>query len=209
MNASAPRLKIVVLAAGFSSRLGQPKALARVHGTSLLRRTAGLAAALRPARIVIVVPPACARYRAEALHRTVSWVRNSHRGRGLSSSVRCGLKHAGYCSAVLLLPVDLSELKLRELKGLVSRWRAAPGRVFATRILSRGGIAQGGVAHGGAPLILPARLFARARSIEGDVGLRRLLADLPPAQRVLVDLPSARTDVDTVEDLAAARRRWT
>jgi molybdenum cofactor cytidylyltransferase len=204
MNASAPRLKIVVLAAGFSSRLRQPKALARVHGTSLLRRTAGLAAALRPARIVIVVPPACARYRAEALHRTVSWVRNSHRGRGLSSSVRCGLKHAGYCSAVLLLPVDLSELKVRELKGLVSRWRGAPGRVFATRILT-----QGGVAHGGAPLILPARLFARARSIEGDVGLRRLLADLPAAQRVLVDLPSARSDVDTVEDLAAARRRWT
>jgi molybdenum cofactor cytidylyltransferase len=199
MNALAPRLKIVVLAAGFSSRLGQPKALARVHGTSLLRRTASLAAALRPAGIIIVVPPACARYRAEARHRTVTWVRNWQRGRGLSSSVRCGLRHSGYCSAVLLLPVDLSELKLRELKGLVSRWRGAPGRVFATRILT----------HGGAPLILPARLFARARCIEGDVGLRRLLADLPAAQRSLVDLPSARTDIDTVEDLAAARRRWT
>ena len=203
MNAFAPRLKIVILAAGFSSRLGRPKALARVHGTSLLQRTARLAAALRPARIIIVVPPACARYRAEARHRTVTWARNSHRGRGLSSSVRCGLKHSGYCSAILLLPVDLAALKLRDLKGLVSRWRGAPGRVFATRLAGRT------LAHGGAPLILPARLFPRALCVRGDVGLRGLLADLPGAQRALVDLPSARIDVDTKEDLAAARRRWT
>jgi molybdenum cofactor cytidylyltransferase len=162
-----------------------------------------LAAALRAASIIIVVPPACARYRAEARHRTVTWVRNSQRSRGLSSSVRCGLKHSRYCSAVLLLPVDLAALKLSELRGLVSRWCAAPGRVFATRIATSMG------EQGGAPLILPARLFSPALCIEGDVGLRGLLADLPVAQRVLVDLPSARTDVDTIEDLATARRRWT
>lgn len=112
--------------------------------------------------------------------------------------MRCGLKHSGYCSAVLLMPVDLAALKLRELKGLVSRWRGAPGRVFASRTAE----------YGGAPLILPARLFPRALGIEGDMGLRGLLAALPAAQRVLVDLPSARPDVDTVADLAAARRRW-
>lgn len=203
MNAFAPRLKIVILAAGFSSRLGRPKALARVHGISLLRRTAALASALGAAGIIIVVPPADARYRAELPDRTikrraVQWIRNSQRGRGLSSSVRCGLKHSGYCSAVLLMPVDLAALKLRELKGLVSRWRGAPGRLFATRTGE----------HGGTPLILPARLFARARCIEGDVGLRGLLAELPATQRALVDLPSAHTDVDTLGDLAAARRRW-
>jgi CTP:molybdopterin cytidylyltransferase MocA len=104
---------------------------------------------------------------------------------------------------VLLLPVDLAALKLRDLKGLVSRWRGAPGRVFATRLASRT------LTHGGAPLILPARFFPRALRVQGDVGLRGLLADLPGAQRALVDLPSARIDVDTLEDLAAARRRWT
>jgi CTP:molybdopterin cytidylyltransferase MocA len=102
----------------------------------------------------------------------------------------------------LLLPVDLAQLKLSELKSLVSRWRAAPGRVFATRI------AKAGAEHAGAPLILPVRFFPRALRIEGDVGLRVLVAGLPASARSLVDLPSAHADVDTRRDLASARRRW-
>jgi molybdenum cofactor cytidylyltransferase len=198
MNASAPRLKIVVLAAGFSSRLGRPKALARIHGVTLLHRTLHLAAALNAAQIVLVVPPAASRYRAQSRHVDIILARNRQRSQGLSSSVRCGLEHARYCSAVLLLPVDLAHLKLRELRLLVRRWQAAPGRTYATRMGVRGGI----------PLILPKRLFPRALRIVGDTGLRGLLAELPAAQREWVDLPSARFDVDTAAELAAARRRW-
>jgi molybdenum cofactor cytidylyltransferase len=191
-------LNIVVLAAGFSARLGQPKALARIHGVSLLRRTVTLAAALHAARIIVVVPPAAARYRVQARHRNVTLVRNPRRSHGLSSSVRCGLEHAWYCPAVLLLPVDLADLKLHDLRRLVRRWQAAPGRTYAARMGTRGG----------APLILPKRLFPRAVRVAGDTGLRGLLAELPPAQREFIELPSARFDVDTATDLAAARRRW-
>jgi len=192
------KLNIVVLAAGFSSRLGQPKALARIHGVSLLRRTVTLAAALHAARIIVVVPAAAARYRAQARHRDVTVARNPYRSLGLSSSVRCGLEYAKYCPGVLLLPVDLADLKLRDLRRLVRRWQAAPGRTYATRMGTRGG----------APLILPKRLFPRALRVVGDTGLRGLLAELPVAQREFIDLPSARFDVDTAVDLAAARRRW-
>jgi molybdenum cofactor cytidylyltransferase len=197
-----PRLKIVVLAAGFSSRLGQPKALARVHGISLLRRTLILAASLHAAGIVAVVPPASARYRREAGHLAVTWARNALRGSGLSSSVCCGLRHSRYSSAALLLPVDLAQLKLGELKGLVSRWRASPNRVFATRIPSSPADCAG------TPLILPVRLFPHALKLKGDVGLRRLVAELPAVQCTLVGVPSAHADVDTVRDLARARQRW-
>jgi molybdenum cofactor cytidylyltransferase len=197
-NAPAPKLNIVVLAAGFSSRLGQSKALARIHGVSLLRRTVKLAAALHASRIIVVVPPAAARYCTEAQHRDVTLAHNPERTEGLSSSVRCGLKRAWYCSAVLLLPVDLAGLKLNELSRLVRRWQGAPGRIYATQLDTRGGT----------PLILPKRLFPRALRIVGDMGLRGLLAELPVAHRELVELPSARVDVDTVRDLAAARRRW-
>jgi len=58
-----PRLPVIILAAGFSSRLGRPKALARVRSLSLLRRTLTLAAQLTPAQIVVVVPPRAARFR--------------------------------------------------------------------------------------------------------------------------------------------------
>ena len=201
-GACLSKLNIVVLAAGFSTRLRQPKALARIHGVSLLRSTLEMADALRAAAIVVVVPPACARYRREAGRAAVIWARNAQRSHGLSTSVRCGLRYSRYAAAALLLPVDLVRLELRELQSLVSRWRACRRRVFATRMTA--GTAQ----HGGIPLILPVRFFSLARNLQGDVGLRALIAGVPAAERTLVDLPSAHTDVDTVHDLASARRRW-
>jgi len=55
---------------------------------------------------------------------------------------------------------------------------------------------------------LPRWLWARARGIAGDRGLKQLLSELSPAHVTLVPLPSAVRDVDTVQELARARRRW-
>jgi molybdenum cofactor cytidylyltransferase len=192
------RLQIIVLAAGFSSRLGRPKALARVHGVSLLRSTLKLAATLKCAKIIAVVARRSAQHGAQSRGIDVTFVTNSRRNQGLSSSVRRGIAEARYAPAVLLLPVDLGRLKSRELARLIRRWRAAPRSVIARRI---GRI-------GAAPLVLPRRLYPRALRITGDVGLRELLAQLPAANRVLVDIPSAASDIDTPQDLNAARRSF-
>jgi molybdenum cofactor cytidylyltransferase len=210
---SSLRLQIIVLAAGFSSRLGRSKALARVHGSSLLRRTLQLAATLRGAKIIAVVPRNAVRYRAEAQGIEVTFVANSRRTQGLSSSVRRGIARARYSPAVLLMPVDLVNLNSRELGRLVRRWQAVPRRVIARRIAQSGAAppgaaAPGAVALGAAPLILPRRLYARALGVVGDVGLRELIAQLPEGSRVLVDMPSAALDIDTPQDLEAARRSF-
>src|SRR6202045_2088617 len=134
MNVTSLRLQIIVLAAGFSARLGQPKALARVHGVSLLRSTLELAATLECAKIIAVVGRNSARHRAEAGAVRVTFVANSRRNHGLSSSVRLGIAMARHSPAVLLMPVDLANLKARELALLVRRWRATPRRVIARRI---------------------------------------------------------------------------
>jgi molybdenum cofactor cytidylyltransferase len=192
------RLQIIVLAAGFASRLGRPKALARVHGVSLLRSSLELAATLQCAKIIAVVARPSERLRAQARGLDVTFVTNSRRTQGLSSSVRRGIAAARYSSAVLLMPVDLANLKGRELARLIRRWRAAPRCVIARRV---GRI-------GAAPLVLPRRLYPRARRITGDVGLRELIAQLPADSRVLVDMPSAASDIDTPQDLEAARRTF-
>lgn len=198
MNAARPRqLQIVVLAAGFSSRLGQPKALARVHGVGLLRRTLSVASSLAD-RIIVVVPRSAARYRIEARGMKVTWAVNAQRAHGLSSSVRRGIAAAQYAAAVMLLPADLIHLKNRDLLRLVQRWRSAPRRLIARRINLSGAI----------PAILPRWLYSRASSLAGDVGLRDLIRQLPADSRVLVELPSAGWDVDTPQDLKDARRRF-
>jgi molybdenum cofactor cytidylyltransferase len=194
---SPPGLQILILAAGFSSRLGRPKVLARIRSVSLLRRTLILAVRLAPAKIIIVVPRGAARYRIEARRFKVVFAANPRRADGLSSSVRRGIAQARCSPALLLLPVDLAAVRHADLSRLISRWRAARRRVVA-RLIGP---------HGGVPLILPRRLYSRALAVTGDIGLRDLINGLPAAERVLVDLPSAALDVDTPQDLRAARLR--
>jgi molybdenum cofactor cytidylyltransferase len=197
-----PGLQVLVLAAGFSSRLGHPKPLARVRALSLLRRTLAVVARFAPAKIIVVIPRHAARYRIEARGVKVVFTANPRRADGLSSSVRRGITLARYSPALLLLPVDLAALQPRDVARLISRWRAARRCVIARRIERQGGTPRGGV-----PLILPRWLYSRALEVTGDIGLRDLVSGLPATQRVLLNLPSAALDVDTPQDLRAARRR--
>ncbi len=200
--ATLPRLHVFILAAGFSTRLGRPKPLARVGGRTLLRRTLSVVARAAPVKIVVVIPRHGARYRIEGRGLDVVFAANPRRADGLSSSVRRAITLARYSPALLLLPVDLAALEQRDVARLISRWRAARRCVIARRIGRRGEMARGGV-----PLILPRWLYARALAVTGDVGLRDLVNGLPAPQRVLLNLPSAALDVDTPQDLRAARRR--
>ena len=199
--ATLPRLHVLILAAGFSTRLGRPKPLARVGGRTLLRRTLSVVARTAPVKIVVVIPRHGARYRIEGRGLDVVFAANPRRADGLSSSVRRAIALARYSPALLLLPVDLAALEQRDVVRLISRWRAARRCVIARRIGQRGEI------RGGVPLILPRWLYARALTVSGDVGLRDLVNALPAPQRVLLNLPSAALDVDTPQDLRAARRR--
>jgi len=193
----SPKLRIVVLAAGFARRLGQSKALARVGGMSLLRRTLRVTAALSDGPVMVVMARRSSRLAFETRGYRVLWISNRRRDEGLASSVRCGIDRKGPWSGVLLLPVDLPFLRRRELTSLISRWRGHRRQVLARRIGSNGGI----------PLILPRRLKNQALMVRGDMGLRELLRGLPDAQHRWVEMPSAGFDVDTPQDLAAARRR--
>jgi molybdenum cofactor cytidylyltransferase len=208
MNAVVlPGLQVLILAAGFSSRLGRPKALARVRTVTLLRRTLMLAAHFGPAKIIVVLPRKGARYRIEARGLEARGIKvifaaNPRRADGLSSSLRRGIAQARYSSALLLLPVDLAALQPRDVARLILRWRAAPRCVIARRVGQLGEAPRGGV-----PLILPRWLYSRALGVTGDIGLRDVVGGLPVRQRVLLNLPSAAMDVDTPQDLRAARRR--
>jgi molybdenum cofactor cytidylyltransferase len=175
--------------------------MARVGAASLLRRTIALASGLTPAEVLIVVPRRSSRYRIEARGFKVIFAANPHRADGLSSSVRRGLRKARFSAAALLLPVDLAALRRRDMLRLISRWRGRRRCVIARRLQGADDTARGGV-----PLILPRWLYSRAQGVTGDIGLRGLVSGLPPSERVLLPLASAALDVDTPQDLRAARR---
>jgi molybdenum cofactor cytidylyltransferase len=198
MNArSLPALRIVVLAAGFSARLGKPKALARVHGRTLLQRTLDALAPFANGNIIVVIPPAARLYRLASSAHSVTLVRNPRRAAGLSSSVRLGLRCARYSAGVLLLPVDLVNLTQRDAARLIARWRGDRRRVVARRVPEGAAV----------PLIWPRWLYSCTSGLQGDRGLRELVQRLPQSAVSRVVLPSAELDIDTAQDLERARRR--
>jgi molybdenum cofactor cytidylyltransferase len=190
-------LQIVVLAAGLSVRLGRPKMLERIHGRSLLGRVLSVLALVTPQPIIVVTAPRATRLRADVRGLRVELIANAERAKGLSTSVTAALRKTRYSRATLFLPADLAELSARDIARLIRRWRGAGRRV----------VARGLAGRPTAPLILPRFLYAQARRLSGDVGLRALVAELRPEQIALLDLPSAVRDIDTPGDLAHARQQ--
>lgn len=191
------RLQIVVLAAGLSSRMGSPKAFARINGISLIRRTIKVLRPFAAKQIIVVTGPRAQRIRSELRGSPIAFAVNPNRTLGLATSVARGLRAGRYSGAALLLPMDLGGLTSRDIQRLISRWLLARRRVTARRIDGRPAT----------PLILPRSLFPRVAEIDGDRGLRYLLAELGAEKTCLVELPSAARDIDTPADLGAARRR--
>jgi len=192
---TAPKLCIVVLAAGFSARLGRPKALARVRGVSLVRRTLLALPAARGIDVFVVTPPRAVRLRTELCGLRVSVIENRRRADGLSSSIRRGLRAARAGCAALLLPVDLAHLERGDLLRMIGCWRSARRRLVARRV----GLTAG------TPLLLPRRMFDLADELRGDEGLKERIGRLPRRDCALIDMPSAQFDVDTPQDLRLAR----
>jgi molybdenum cofactor cytidylyltransferase len=189
--------EIVVLAAGSSIRLGRNKALARIHGISLLGIQLAKLSPLARRKVSVVVPRRSAA-RREAIRHGGRCIVNAHPEGGMSNSVRCAMKSLRNSHAVMILPVDLIGIKPADIERMIATWRGHRRKLVARRLGTRGVT----------PAILPKHLFRLGEKLRGDVGLRDLIADLPAGERVLVRMPSAQVDVDTPSDLAAARRRF-
>lgn len=99
----------VILAAGASSRMGQPKALLEYHGETFLHRLAAMMEQVC-GRVVVVLGYDAARVRA-AVPEGAEVTINPAPERGMLSSLQCGLRAMAGADAVLFLPVDYGAVR--------------------------------------------------------------------------------------------------
>uniref|UniRef100_A0A7V5CSV8 Nucleotidyltransferase family protein n=1 Tax=Acidobacterium capsulatum TaxID=33075 RepID=A0A7V5CSV8_9BACT len=198
MPSSTPGAAIL-LAAGSSSRLGQPKQLVRHQGQSLLRRTASLALASGASPVIVVLGNSAPQLRPELEGLSVSVVENPDWATGMASSLRCGLaqllRQAPAAPAALLLVCDQPHLQAVHLRQLWQQYQAS-NQVVA---------AQQADGHPGVPAIFPACCFPQLAALQGDQGARALLRQLPPSELQTISMPEALADLDTPADLARLR----
>lgn len=192
---STRRTAALILAAGASTRLGQPKQLLRLGGESLLRRTARLAIAARCAPVFVVLGYAAERMRPELDGLSATVIVNEQWTEGMGSSLRCGIAALTQSHppphAVLLLVCDQPRLTAEHLQTLLHRHETGSSPITASFYAQRDGV----------PAVLAASLFPGLLACTGDRGARDLIrSQADTVQRV--PWPDGELDLDRPEDLA-------
>ena len=176
----------VVLAAGASRRLGQPKQLVQLAGEALLRRAARQALEAGCSPVIAVLPGQPGAYLPALEGLAVQVCPNAHSAEGMGASIRAGVAALpAAATAVLLLTVDQVAVDTDLLRGLIQAHRDRGGAVasaYAGRL--------------GVPALFPREAFPKLLASEGDRGARDLLAGA-----AAVPFPRGGEDLDTPEDL--------
>lgn len=195
-TADAPRVPIVLLAAGAGNRYGGIKQLARIDGEPMLRRVArGLLDIGTP---VIVVIGAHAQEVETALtglpvriERHAGWVDGM--GSSLAAGIRRAISDFSDATGALLCLADQPLLDVATLQRMLTRHTAAAGSILVTT--------QHGVDS--PPVLFPRDYFDTLANWSGTRGARALLEQ--EAHRVERFAVSELIDVDTPEDLQRVR----
>jgi len=189
-------LRAVVLAAGESRRLGEPKALAQLGARTALEQLLSALERVDPEPLVVT-----GAHDAEIRARLGTRARCLFHPRwmeGRTTSVlaaRIALPEAD----VLIAPVDVPLVAAATVEALASAWResGSPARGWLAPRLG----AQGGFGH---PIVVGRELLAR---LEPGKELRTLRALAQPLLALETNDPAILDDLDTPADLAALRRR--
>lgn len=192
-------LHILVLAAGASRRLGQPKQLVKLAGRPALHGVVANAVALAGSAVTVVIGAHASELTRLLAHSSASVVVNRQWEEGMASSIRRGLAALpSTCDAVLILLGDQVAVTADDLKRLAGAWKEQDG-VIATATYDR---------HVGVPAIFPRMCFSELAELRGDQGARKLL-ERHSYWLVRVPMPNAAIDLDTPEDLAALTQKST
>ncbi|MBD8891782.1 NTP transferase domain-containing protein [Roseibium litorale] len=192
-----PKVAVVILAAGKSSRMGGPnKLLAHLHGKSLIRTAADAALASKAVKTIVVTGHMAEAIEDELAATAAHLTHNPEFNEGMAGSILAGLGQAGEeCDAVLIMLGDMPAIGTDVLNGMISQYAASPGTpiIVATADGKRGN-----------PVLWDKQFFPDLRRLEGDIGARHIIAANPQLVGEYEIGGAARLDLDTPEALEAA-----
>jgi molybdenum cofactor cytidylyltransferase len=176
----------VVLAAGGSRRLGEPKQLLRLAGQTLVRRAVLAALGSKAERVLVVTGAHAERIEAALAGLAVECVRCVRWEAGLAASLHAGVSAA--LASVLLLLADQPAAGAPLLDALIAK-HAAGAPIAASQYADEPGV----------PAVFAPRFARELLALEGDRGAKSLLLR-ERGLVALVPFPDGTLDVDTRED---------
>lgn len=191
-------LHVLILAAGASTRLGQPKQAVKLGGRPVLHRVVSAAVALAGHSVTVVLGAHAAELTRLLAHSPASVLVNRHWEEGMAASIRHGMSAVpAAAEAVLILLGDQVAVTADDLKRLAAAWKEQDGIIAAATYDG----------HAGVPAIFPRSLFGELHELRGDQGARSVI-ERNSYRLMRVPIPNAGIDLDTPADLAALTQRF-
>ncbi len=187
----ANHMKAILLAAGFSSRMGRLKQTMLIDGVPMVRR---IAESLRKAdmRVVVVLGHREADVQKALAGVPCEYVRNPAPESGMFASVQCGCAHVANAQGCLIMPGDCPGVQVSTITCIKHTLHLHPASVIIPAYRRRRG-------H---PVGVPAHVVARIKALPPTTPGLRTLWHIESVHEVPVDDAAVLQDLDRPEDLS-------
>jgi molybdenum cofactor cytidylyltransferase len=184
----------IILAAGSSSRLGQPKQLLVYQGITLLERVFEIAKKVTKNTKIVV-----GNYSEEIIQLIDDKqviLHNPAAHEGMGTSIRVGVEAVkNEADAVLILLTDQPFVTFELLEKMIALYEESQAPIIACDYGEQLGV----------PILFDRQFFPELLQLSGDKGARAFLKNYPD-QIKTVSFPEGKFDIDTPEDLVILRR---
>jgi molybdenum cofactor cytidylyltransferase len=177
----------IILAAGGSSRFGEPKQLLRWRGEPLIRHVADTALKAGLSPVSVVVGSSAEEVKSALIDLQVRIVNNSEWETGLSSSIKAGITSLPkVIGGVVFMQADQPHIPPALIERLVEAHEVMLSPIIAPQINGQRGN----------PVLFDLSIFPDLLSLEGDIGGRALFERFPVQwvpwhdQNILMDIDS-------------------
>jgi xanthine dehydrogenase accessory factor len=187
-------ISAVILAAGASSRMGEPKPLVSVAGRPMLDHVLSAVRGSRVKDIVVVLGASADRVRKSASIDGARTIVNEAYADGMSTSIRAGVRAAGpQAEAFLIVLGDEPFVTSSTIDSLLDGRGSSGAKIFIPTYRGRRGN----------PVLVDRELAEEMQSITGDQGCRAIFGH--HGEQILevpVNDPGILIDLDTPEQVA-------
>ena len=191
------KLSILILAAGNSSRLGQPKQLIEFEGQTLIERVTETALMVSDNILIIfggnselIIP------KIERFSDTISTIFNPNWQQGMGTSIRIGVENlAEKSDAILILLSDQPFISSLLLKNMIQIFQKSLNPIVSCLYNQQLGV----------PMLFDKSVFPELIKLSGDRGAKSFL-HLYKDNISTIDFPEGIIDIDTFKDLEKLKK---
>ncbi|MBE9229446.1 nucleotidyltransferase family protein [Phormidium sp. LEGE 05292] len=163
------RIGILILAAGASTRLGQPKQLLSYQGKPLIRQMAEVAIASECQSVGVVLGAYAEAIEPHLSNLGIHIFYNEHWSTGMAGSIQCGLREMlvrfSELDAIVLMVCDQPFVSTHLIHQLISGYQISNYPIVASKYADTLGV----------PALFHKTFFPALLTLQGDVGAKSII----------------------------------